>query len=121
MIDLYTKIYAFNIREGIQTLSQIKEEGVSAYAGGHPCNQTGCGMYVTTTGTVLRCPGDDTTILGNVWNDSLRRIWLKSENYCHSGSFNCGCPPKWDKSIPRNLFTDVIIRLEKMQEAENEA
>lgn len=113
--DLYTKIYKFNIGKGIQTLSQIKDEGVSAYAGGHPCNQIGCGMYVTVTGTVLRCPGDDVTMLGNVWKESLTDIWLKSENYRRSGEYNCFCPPKAGKSIPNDLYTQVIRRLEERQ------
>jgi len=115
LIDLYTAIYEFNIEKGIQTLKQIKEEGISSYAGGRPCNQISCGMYLTLTGTVLRCPGDDTTVLGNIWKDSLKNIWLKSENYGRSGTFNCGCPPKWGKSIPYDLFTEVILRLEKIQ------
>jgi MoaA/NifB/PqqE/SkfB family radical SAM enzyme len=115
MIDLYTKIYEFNIEKGIQTLSRIKEEGVSAYAGGHPCNQIGCGMYLTVTGTVLRCPGDDVTGLGNIWNGSLTDIWRKSENYRRSGEYNCRCPPKSDKSIPSELYTEVIRRLEEAQ------
>lgn len=114
LIDLFTKIYRFNIEKGIQTLQQIKEEGVSSYAGGHPCNQICCGMYLTLTGMVLRCPGDDTTVLGNIWKESLKDIWLKSENYGRSGTFNCYCPPKWGKSIPFNLFTEVIINLEKI-------
>jgi MoaA/NifB/PqqE/SkfB family radical SAM enzyme len=120
LIDLYTEIYKFNIEKGIQTLEKIKEDGVSSYAGGHPCNQIACGMYVTLTGTVLRCPGDDTTVLGSIWKESLEDIWLKSENYGRSGTFNCGCPPKWGKSIPYNLFTEVIIKLEKMQKQRNE-
>ncbi len=124
---MYTEIYRFNIEKGIQTLEQIKEEGVSSYAGGHPCNQVACGMYLTLTGTVLRCPGDDTTVFGSVWKDghvgkeSLKDIWLKSENYGRSGTFNCGCPPKWGKSIPYNLFTEVVIRLEKIQKQEMRA
>jgi MoaA/NifB/PqqE/SkfB family radical SAM enzyme len=121
LIDLYTKIYKFNIEKGIQTLKQIKEEGVSSYAGGHPCNQIACGMYLTLTGIVLRCPGDDTTVLGSIWEESLKDIWLKSENYGRSGTFNCGCPPKWGKSIPDNLFTEVIIRLEKKEKQEKRA
>jgi MoaA/NifB/PqqE/SkfB family radical SAM enzyme len=113
LIDLYTRIYEFNIEKGIQTLEQIKEEGVSAYAGGHPCNQIACGMYLTLTGTVLRCPGDDTTLLGNIWKESLKDIWLKSGNLRRSGEYNCRCPPKSDKSIPSELYTEVIIRLKK--------
>jgi MoaA/NifB/PqqE/SkfB family radical SAM enzyme len=121
MIDLYTKIYEFNIEKGIQTLKHIKEEGVSAYAGGHPCNQIACGMYLTLTGTVLRCPGDDTTVLGNIWKESLKDIWVKSENYRRSGEYNCRCPPKSDKSIPSELYTEVITRLEKAQTQKNES
>jgi MoaA/NifB/PqqE/SkfB family radical SAM enzyme len=115
IIDLYTRIYEFNIEKKIQTFEQIKEQGVSSYAGGHPCNQIACGMYLTLTGTVLRCPGDDVTILGNIWKESLEKIWLKSENFGRAGTYNCGCPPKWGRSIPYSLFTEVILRLEKRQ------
>lgn len=111
LVELYAKIYKFNIEKGLQTLEQIEEEGISSYAGGHPCNQVACGMYVTLTGIVLRCPGDDTTVFGSVWRESLKDIWLKSENYKKAGTFNCGCPPKWGKSIPCNLFTNVMKRL----------
>jgi len=113
LVNLYTKIYRFNIEKGIQTIRQIKEEGIASYAGGHPCNQVACGMYVTLSGIVLRCPGDDVAVFGNIWKESLKNIWLKSENYGRAGIFNCGCPPKWGKSIPYNLFTDVMLNLEK--------
>ena len=111
LIDLYTKIYKFNIEKGIQTLKQIEEEGIASYAGGHCCNQVACGMYVTLPGIVLRCPGDDITEFGDIWKESLKNIWLKSENYGRAGRFNCSCPPKEGKSIPYNLFTDVLLRL----------
>lgn len=111
LVDLYTKIYKFNLEKGIQTIKQIEEEGVASYAGGHPCNQVACGMYVTLTGKVLRCPGDDTTLFGEIWKESLKDIWLKSENYGRAGIFNCGCPPKFGKSIPCNLYTDVMLNL----------
>jgi len=111
LVELYTKIYKFNIKKGIQTLRQIEEEGVASYAGGHPCNQVACGMYVTLPVIVLRCPGDDVTVLGNIWEESLKDIWLKSENYGRAGTFNCGCSPKFGKSIPYNLFTDVMLNL----------
>jgi len=111
LVKLYTEIYKFNISRGIQTLSQIADEGIASYAGGHPCNQVACGMYVTLTGKVLRCPGDDITVLGDIFNESLENIWLKSENYQRAGQFNCGCPPKLGKSIPTNLFADVMLNL----------
>jgi MoaA/NifB/PqqE/SkfB family radical SAM enzyme len=111
LVELYTKIYNFNIKKRLQTLKQIEEEGIAPFAGGHTCNQVACGMYVTLTGTVLRCPGDDTTVFGSIWKESLKDIWLKSENYGRAGTFNCGCPPKFGKSLPHNLFTEVMIKL----------
>ncbi|MFA4960065.1 MAG: radical SAM protein [Candidatus Pacearchaeota archaeon] len=111
LIELYTKIYQFNIERGIQTLKQIEDEGISSYAGAHPCNQVACGMYVTLTGTVLRCPGDDVTIFGNIWEKPLKEIWINSENCKRAGIFNCGCPPKMGKSIPSELFSEVLKNL----------
>lgn len=114
LIDLYTEIYRFNLERGIQNKQQILQEGIAAYAGGHPCNQVACGMYVTLTGTVLRCPGDDITVLGNIWEESLADIWHKSENHQRAGQFNCGCPPKHGKSIPGNLFKKVMENMREM-------
>lgn len=111
LIDLYTKIYKYNIEKGLQTIEQLEKEGTSAYAGAHPCNQIACGMYVTLSGKVLRCPGNDTTIFGNIFNQSLEEIWVNSENFKRAGNFNCGCPPKIGKSIPHNLFTEVLKRV----------
>ena len=111
LVDLYTKIYEFNLQYRFQTMEQIKEEGISSYAGFHPCNQVSCGMYVTLNGTVLRCPGDDTTIFGSIWENPLDAIWHSSENYWRKGQFNCNCPPKDGKSIPHNLYTRVMQNL----------
>ncbi|HUT22581.1 MAG TPA: radical SAM protein [Candidatus Bipolaricaulota bacterium] len=113
LIELYVKIYKFNLEKGIITMKQLEDEGIAPYAGGHPCNQVACGMYVTLTGKVLRCPGDDRTLLGDIWSESLRDIWFKSENYERAGTFNCVCPPKFGKSIPCDLFTKVMTRLKK--------
>jgi MoaA/NifB/PqqE/SkfB family radical SAM enzyme len=111
IIDLYTKIYKFNLDRGIQTIKQLQKEGISSYAGSHPCNQVSCGMYVTLSGKVLRCPGDDVTIFGNIFERSLSEIWHDSENYRRSGTFNCKCPPKIGKSIPADLFREVLDRV----------
>jgi len=113
LIELYTSIYIYNIKSGIQTLEQIENEGIASYAGAHPCNQISSGMYITLNGTVLRCPGDDLTAFGNITSKSLSNIWHDSENYGRCGRFNCGCPPKWGKSIPYNLFTNVMINIKK--------
>lgn len=113
LVRLYTKIYRFNIEKGIQSLEQIEHEGVSAYAGVHPCNQVACGMYVTLSGTVLRCPGDDTTVFGNIWETPLKDIWKGSENFKRAGTFNCFCPPKEGKTIPKEFYSEVLERLKK--------
>lgn len=112
-IELYTKIYKYNIEQGLQSLEEIKKEGISCYAGIDPCNQIACGMYLTLNGTVLRCPGDDVTVLGDVHRQSLREIWENSENFKRAGTFNCGCPPKEGKTIPVQLYSEVIKNLEK--------
>lgn len=111
LVKLYTKIYQFNIARGIQTVEQIKREGISAYAGSHPCNQVSCGMYITLRGKVLRCPGDDTTVFGDVRQSSIKKIWENSENCRRAGTFNCQCPPKMGKTIPCNLFKEVMVNL----------
>jgi len=113
LIDLYTKIYKFNIEKGIQTLKQIEREGISSYAGGCPCHQVACGFYITLGGIVLRCPGDDVTVFGNIRKKSLKDIWVNCENYKRSGTFNCGCPPKMGKSIPHGFFEEVLKNLRK--------
>lgn len=111
LVELYTKIYKFNLDRGIQTIEQLEDERIASYAGSHPCNQVACGMYVTLSGKVLRCPGDDVTIFGNIFEKSLNEIWLNSENFRRSGTFNCGCPPKIGKSIPTGLFEEVLRRV----------
>lgn len=109
-IDLWAKIYAWNIEHGIQTLEQIQAERISAMPGSHPCNQIGYGLYVTLKGEVVRCPGY-TKSLGNIRTESLQSIWEKSQQF--SGRFNCGCPPKEGITIPNDLYQKVIEELEK--------
>jgi len=111
-IELYANIYAWNIENGIQSLENIKNVGISAYAGTFPCHQVGCGMYVTLDGTVLMCPGNDTTIFGNTKNSSVKEIWEASENFKRKGVYNCGCPPKMGKTFPHGFFQKVMERLE---------
>ncbi|MFA5800792.1 MAG: radical SAM protein [Candidatus Peribacteraceae bacterium] len=115
LIDLYSRIYRWNISRGIQTLKQLKEEGVSAYAGSRPCQQIGCGVYVTLFGDAYRCPGDDSadTRYGNVRQDSLKDIWENSSNIKMAGQFNCHCPPKDGKTIPENFYEEVLKRVEE--------
>ena len=117
LINLYTKIYAWNIGRGIHTLDQLREEGVSAYAGLRPCQQVGCGLYVTLFGDVYICPGDDSPNVkfGNIRDKSLKDIWEASPNFKRAGHFNYHCPAKDGKTIPRNLYAEVLRRLEEMK------
>ena len=108
---LYSDIYSFNIETNLQTIEQIEEEGISSYAGGHPCNQVATGMYVSLNGQVLICSEENHE--GNYWEKSLEEIWFSSENYKRSGTFNCGCIAKDGKSIPDNFYTKVLTNLKK--------
>nr|VFK31863.1 MAG: Radical SAM superfamily enzyme, MoaA/NifB/PqqE/SkfB family [Candidatus Kentron sp. MB]VFK34831.1 MAG: Radical SAM superfamily enzyme, MoaA/NifB/PqqE/SkfB family [Candidatus Kentron sp. MB]VFK76971.1 MAG: Radical SAM superfamily enzyme, MoaA/NifB/PqqE/SkfB family [Candidatus Kentron sp. MB] len=108
LIKLYTDIYQFNIQRGLQTLEQIQHEGISAYAGGHPCNQVSAGLYITLSGKVVSCPGSETAIEGDIWETSLSEIWKGSENYKRRGTFNCHCVAKDGKSIPNGIYDAVI-------------
>ena len=94
----------------MQSIAQIREEGISAYAGAHPCNQVSVGMYLTNNGTIVRCPGDDKGTLGNIHRQSLTEIW---QNYKKKSciNFNNGCPAKYGKSIPDYFFDKVLLRL----------
>lgn len=111
LVDLYVKIYQFNIAREMQTIEQIKKDGIAAYAGSHPCNQVCCGMYITLSGKVLRCPGDDVTVFGGIRQNSLKEIWKSSENFRRAGTFNCGCPPKVGKTFSQNFFQEVMESL----------
>lgn len=111
LIRLYEKIYEFNIETGLQSIEQIEDEGISAYAGGHPCNQVSTGMYVSLNGVVLSCPGSEENVEGNIWNTDLETIWKQSQNCKRSGTFNCGCIAKDGKSIPDNFYNKVQYHL----------
>jgi MoaA/NifB/PqqE/SkfB family radical SAM enzyme len=110
-VSLWTRVYSWNIERGVQTLEQIKREGISAMPGSHPCNQVGCGLYVTANGNVVSCPGY-TTIESNVKDKSIKEIWEESQNKRRAGRFNCGCPPKEGRTIPADLYANVLSELE---------
>jgi MoaA/NifB/PqqE/SkfB family radical SAM enzyme len=118
LIELYLKINIWAIEHGILTIEDIREYGIAAYAGGHWCNQVATGVFMRGDGTVLRCPGDDITILGNLKEKTLAEIWLNSENLReYAGKFNNGCPPKEGKnsacasSFPEGFFDEVKKRV----------
>jgi MoaA/NifB/PqqE/SkfB family radical SAM enzyme len=109
--DLFIKIYPWNIKNGLQTVEQIKKEGISCMPGIHPCNQIACGLYVTANGNVVGCPGF-TEIEGNVKEEKIKDIWKRSQNYqIRKGIYNCKCPPKDGITIPHNLYQKVLDNL----------
>lgn len=108
LVQLYADIYRFNLEIGLQTLEDLRREGISAYAGGHPCNQVATGLYVTLHGVVLSCPGD-VNVEGSIWTDDLESIWRSSNNFDRQGLFNNHCPAKDGKSIPVEMY-DMIVK-----------
>jgi MoaA/NifB/PqqE/SkfB family radical SAM enzyme len=112
LLELYVKINLLNIELGITTPEEIISVGVTAYAGAAPCNQVSVGMFLRGDGKVLRCPGDDISIQGDLHEQSLKEIWDGSENRrVYVGQYNNGCPPKEGKSFPDGFFEKVMERL----------
>jgi MoaA/NifB/PqqE/SkfB family radical SAM enzyme len=112
LIDTFTRINIWAIEHGIYTLTELQEHGISAYAGGTHCHQVSCGLFVRGDGAVLRCPGDDISIQGNLRERSLTEIWIGSENLrLHAGAYNNFCPPKEGKSFPNGFFPEVLRRV----------
>jgi MoaA/NifB/PqqE/SkfB family radical SAM enzyme len=111
IIKLYTKMYIWNIQNGLMSLKQLEEEGVSSYAGCHPCNQASCGMYMTLKGKIIRCPGRDdeqSTFCEDVRKTNLKKVWKNCENYKRAGTFNNHCPAKDGRTIPARLYSEVL-------------
>jgi MoaA/NifB/PqqE/SkfB family radical SAM enzyme len=109
-IELWKKIYSFNIENG------IKYEGISSYVGGHVCSQLGYAMYINVFGEVFDCPSSTRkSPIGNVrFNGAngqrLSELWKKSPNRrTYYGCHDNGCPWRFQHSamIPRRLFKEV--------------
>lgn len=115
-IELFVKIYLWNIDRGVQTLDQIRVEGISSMPGIFPCNQVACGLYITAKGNVVGCPGfgESGDVEGNVKKENIKEIWNKSKNKrLRAGVFNCKCPPKDGITIPIELYDEVLKKLEQ--------
>lgn len=108
---LWEAIYSLNIEQGIQTLAEIEEYGISALPGVHPCNQLACGLYLTLKGKVVTCPGYN-KILGDIREESIGQIWQEAPKIW-AGQVNCHCPPKDGQTIPEDLYQIVLERLLK--------
>ena len=109
LLSAYTKINIWAIEHGVFTLEEFKEDGVTPYAGGAHCNQLAVGVFLRGDGKVLRCPGDDVTVLGELKEKSLTEIWKNGYNLRkYRGMYNNGCPPKEGRSFPDEFFKDVM-------------
>lgn len=109
LLDLYVKINLWALEKGMMTFEELEEQGIAPYAGAAPCNQIAGGAFLRGDGKLLRCPGDDYTILGDVREQKLEEIWKNSENVKkYSGMYNNYCPPKEGKSIPSGFFDKVL-------------
>ncbi len=112
LVGAYVMIMAWAVKHGVMSLWDILRYGVPAYAGGAWCNQVAVGMFLRGDHKMLRCPGDDISIQGDLRVQTLTEIWLNSENVRkYAGRFNNGCPPKEGKSFPTGFFTAVYVRV----------
>ena len=114
LISLMTAVYSRAIEEGILTVGQIKEEGVSAYIGTSPCNQVSNGLFMRLNGQIQLCPGrsDEGAVYGSVHNSPIAKIWLDSPNYQRADLTNNWCAAKTN-GMPKWLQAEVLARLEQ--------
>jgi hypothetical protein len=109
LVEIFTKINLWAFERGALKREEVEENGIAPYAGTFYCPQLGAGLFVRADGIVLRCPGDDVSIQGDLKKQSLTEIWEGSENRnVHAGHFNPGCPPKMGKSFPNDFFEKVL-------------
>jgi MoaA/NifB/PqqE/SkfB family radical SAM enzyme len=127
LVELYVKIYAYNVRKGVQTHQQIQREGIAAYAGCTPCNQAAVGLYIRANGIVQICPGrfDEGSIYGNVLQTPLLSIWDQSPNKARGirnphTLINNRCPAKDGTVFLPGFYEQVMERYEQLvlEEAE---
>jgi MoaA/NifB/PqqE/SkfB family radical SAM enzyme len=121
LVELYAKIYAFNVEKEIQTPEQITMEGIASYVGAQPCNQVSTGLYIRANGLVQMCPGrfDKETIFGNLSEKSLKEIWDNSPNKSRGlenphNLINNNCPAKDGTALPNGFYDNVMKKYEEL-------
>jgi len=113
LTKLYTDIYVWAIKSNLITIDKFKAEGVSAYSGGHPCNQTASGFYLTLSGMVVQCPGrvDNKTIfIDDIRKSNMREVWINSIAYKrakYDTKFNYRCLAKDGYSLPVDFYDNI--------------
>ena len=122
LVELYAKIYAYNVEKGVQTDEQIRQEGIASYVGAEPCNQVATGLYLRANGIVQMCPGrfDKETVFANVQNTSLRKIWQNSSNRKigienPQNLVNNKCPAKDGYAFPLDFYDRVMKRYSELR------
>jgi MoaA/NifB/PqqE/SkfB family radical SAM enzyme len=117
LVDLYAKIYVYNVDKGIQTKEQILIEGIASYVGAEPCNQVATGLYIRANGIVQMCPGrfDKETVYANVQDTPLKNIWKNSTNRKMGienpkNLINNRCPAKDGFAFPQDFYERVMQR-----------
>jgi len=121
LVELYAKIYAFNVERGIQTDEQIRREGIASYVGAQPCNQVATGLYIRANGLVQMCPGrfDSETVFANVQDIPLKEIWEASPNRQLGINnpqmlVNNKCPAKDGQAFHDDFYERVMTRYEEL-------
>lgn len=109
--ELFQKIYEYNLEYGYNTKEQLFEDGISCMPGIHPCNQIAVGLYLTSNGNIIRCPGDSGKPLGNVQEESIVSIWDRHKDWEHRGRFNCYCPYKDGITLPTGIYDKTMKNL----------
>ena len=109
---LFLQIYEYNLAHGFSDIEQLQQEGISCMPGIHPCNQIAAGLYLTSNGNVIKCPGDFGRPLGNVHEQNIKEIWANHYNsWALFRKFNCWCPFKDSVTLPWGLHGRVLSNL----------
>lgn len=124
LVELYARIYTFNVEKGVQTPEQIRREGIASYVGAEPCNQVATGLYVRANGIVQMCPGrfDKETVFANVLDVPLKDIWMNSPNRKMGienphNLVNNRCPAKDGFAFPTDFYDRVMKRYQELGES----
>lgn len=113
VIGMYTKIYQRALERGILDKAQIKAQGISSYPGTAPCNQVANGLFLRLNGQVQMCPGRSSSdaVYGNIHDDPLAKIWVRSFNYGLGAKMNNWCPAK-TTGMPASIVPEIEKRLD---------
>lgn len=126
LVELYARIYVYNVEKGIQTEEQIIQEGIASYVGAEPCNQASTGLYIRANGIVQMCPGrfDTETIFANVKETPLEEIWQASPNRKRGiddpqNFINNKCPAKDGRAFNEDFYERVMQRYNELMTENN--